>query len=166
MSKILHKVTLYTADGDMVYLVDLDKALYCIKFAPITIDTEHVDYSKQQAVSAVLDMVLAKLVAADQTVLETVSMVEIAPWKAPVLTIDTSSDSINEDDKKHHVRKAVKALVEVRDNLEIIPEGEQDIDDMALSIVKAIDYGLDYLGLNNPDDIDEQAGDNEESNNP
>lgn len=81
--------------------------------------------------------------------------IQYEEWNPSKASLEISSDSINEDDKKYHVKKAVKALAEVRDNLEILPEGEQDIDDISVNIVKAIDCGLDYLGLNNPDDIED-----------
>jgi len=65
-----------------------------------------------------------------------------------------------EEDKQYHVAKAVTALVDVRDNLSILPEDTPDIDEMSISIVRAIDHGLTYLGVDNPDDlIDEQQED-------
>ena len=43
--------------------------------------------------------------------------IQYEEWNPSKASLEISSDSINEDDKKYHVKKAVKALDEVRDNL-------------------------------------------------
>jgi hypothetical protein len=65
----------------------------------------------------------------------------------------TQPPQFTEEDKRYHVSKAVTALVGVRDSLDILPEGTPDVDEMSISIVQAIDHGLTYLGVDNPDDI-------------
>jgi len=65
----------------------------------------------------------------------------------------TQPPQFSEEDKQYHVRKAVTALVDVWDDLDILPEGTPDIDEMSISIRQAIDHGLTYLGADNPDDL-------------
>lgn len=53
------------------------------------------------------------------------------------------------------IKKAVAQLSKIKENIDVIPEGDKQIDSFFIAVTEAVDLGLSCLGLNNPDDIEE-----------